>query len=173
MNFIKDTYLEFFNFFDGIKDSVVQVFLIALCIILVTCIFFILFLVIRNLQKKQMQNAIYPTILAIILSCILMIPTTLSFNKLIKIGVLKLKKEELSKLILEIENKQLKNDNLKKEISINSLQKQLNLLKASQVSALQFKRITELALIETNIKQTKVWNEPVSPLQKGMGFKAD
>ncbi len=188
MNFIKDTYLEFFNFFDGIKDSVVQVFLIALCIILVTCIFFILFLVIRNLQKKQMQNAIYPTILAILLSCILMFPLTLSFNKLIKIQIKKGYVDDLSKTQIELqkskieqeklkaekENLKLKNqleeEKAKKEIEVRELQKQIDLLKASQISAMNFHDILEVALIETEFNTKQVWNKGVTDLQKASSF---
>ena len=173
MNIFKDIVFKFYNVWDSIQQTLVQGIMIAIFILSILCIALIIFIAIRSLQRKQMQNAIYPTILAIILSCLLMIPTTLSFNKLIKIGVIKLKKEELSKLYLEIENEQLKNDNLKKEISNNSLQKQVNLLKASQASAIQFEKIVELALIKTNINQTKVWYEPISQLQKGKGFFAD
>ena len=173
MNFFKDVAFKFYGVWDSIQQTLVQGIMIAIFVLSILSIAFIVFIAIRSLQKKQMQNAIYPTILAIILSCILMIPTTLSFNKLIKIGVIKLKKEELSKLYLEIENEQLKNDNLKKEISNNSLQKQVNLLKASQVSAMQFEKIADIALIKTNIKQTKVWSEPISQLYEGKGIFAD
>ena len=173
MNFLKDITFKFYNMLDSIQQTLAQGIMIAIFILSILCIIFIIFITIKTLREKQMQAAVYPALIAILLSCILMIPVTLSFNKFIKIGLIQLKKEELSKIVLEIENKQLKNDNLKKEISNNSLQKQLNLLKASQISAMQFKKIVELALIETNIKQTKVWYDQIGETKEGHGLKAD
>lgn len=38
---------------------------------------------------------------------------------------------------------------------------------------MQFQKIAEIALIKTNIQQTKVWNGPISDLEAGWGIKAD
>ena len=88
MNIFKDIVFKFYNVWDSIQQTLVQGIMIAIFILSILCIALIIFIAIRSLQRKQMQNAIYPTILAIILSCLLMIPTTLSFNKLIKICVI-------------------------------------------------------------------------------------
>lgn len=173
MNFFNNIYLGIYNYFDLIQQTLTQVFMIIIFVFSILAIITIVFIVIRNIHKKGMNDAIAPVLIVALSSCIFMIPISLSANKLIKIGVIKQQKEELTKIQLEIQNKELKNDNLKKEISINTLQKQVNLLKATQVSAMQFEKIAELALIETNINQTKVWYEKCSPLYDGKHLKAD
>ena len=180
----KGGYLGVFIFFDGIKDSAVQIIMILLCIIFVVCIFLVIFLVIRNLQKKQMQNAIYPTMLAVLISCMLMFPLTLSFNKLIKIQIRKGYVDDLSKTQIELKNnnlekeklkaekekikleRQLEEEKAKKDIEVNKLQKQINLLQASQVSAMNFHDILKLGLITVEFNTKQVWNDGLSPLKK-------
>lgn len=89
------------------------------------------------------------------------------------------KKLELKTLVTQIENESLKKANLEKEnkileqeLKLGNLNKEISLLKASQVSAMQFQKIAEVALIKTKMKQTKVWYESLSDLNKGLGLKA-
>lgn len=90
------------------------------------------------------------------------------------------KKQELDNLKVKVENEYLKkqeieykNKILEQKLELNSLSDEINLLKASQVSAMQFEKIAELALIKTNIKQTKVWDELIGEEKKGKGIIAD
>lgn len=113
-----------------------------------------------------------------------MIPITFSFTNILILQVQKeiknTAKKKINKLQQEVENQELKKENLEKQnkiieqnIAINSLNNQIALLKSSQVSAMQFQKIAEIALIKTNIQQTKVWNGPISDLEAGWGIKAN
>lgn len=90
------------------------------------------------------------------------------------------KKQELDYLKGQVENEYLKkqqiedeNKILEQKLKLNSLSDEINLLKASQVSAMQFEKIAELALIKANIEQTKVWHELIGEEKKGKGIIAD
>lgn len=90
------------------------------------------------------------------------------------------KKLELETLVTQIENESLKKENLEKEnkileqeLKLGNLNKEISLLKASQVSAMQFEKIAELALTKANIEQTKVWHELIGEEKKGKGIIAD
>lgn len=167
------------DFFDGMKETMLQGLMIA-----VIAVCFLLIIVIVFKAAKGRKEGFASFIFVVFSSCILMIPATLASSTLVKIGVRKAIKNvaeaELKNIKLEIQNKQLEKENLEKqnkiivqELEMNSLNKQLNLLKASQVSAMQFKSIAEIALIKTNIQQTKVWHEPVSEVTTGWGLMAD
>ena len=172
------------NFFDGMKESFLQTCMIVVIISGVLLIGLVLFLNIKKVMKDKGNNAVLAIILSTIFGCIIMIPVTIAFSRLVNISVQKqiknVAKEEIKRLKTEVENQQLKKENLEKqnqlmeqEITMNSLNKQIALLKSSQISAMQFQKINEVALLKTNISQTKVWNEQIGDTEKGRGILAD
>ncbi|MCH5291848.1 MAG: hypothetical protein J1D88_08875 [Treponema sp.] len=89
------------------------------------------------------------------------------------------KKAELKSLELQIENQSLKKINLEQEnerlnqsVTIANLANEIDLLKNAQLSMNTLNEICELALIETELKQTDVRKELLGT-QEGMGLLAD
>lgn len=184
MNLFQKMFFNISNFFSSIKDELAQAIFIAIIIGGFVCIVCTIFLFAKKSLKNEDKNAALHIILSTILGCIFMVPITLSFSTIIKIQVQKeiknMAQEEIKALKLEVENEELRKDNLikqneimEKNIRINSLNSQVALLKSSQVSAMQFQKIAEIALIKTNIQQTRAWNGAVSDLETGWGVKAD
>lgn len=182
--FVSNFFLRASNFFGNIKDSISQGLMIAICAASILCIIAVVFFVIRHLSKKQETGSIVPVIMVTVVACFFTIPATLSMTNLIKIGIRKelrnISQEELENIQLKVKNKQLEhtkleqeNQLMKQEIELNSLNKQVNLLKACQVSAMQFQKIAEIALIKTNIQQTKVWHQQDSAVHEGWGLQAE
>lgn len=178
------------DFFEGsgLKESLYIGLMILIIIFFIVSIIVTMGLFVRltkNAAKDVAKNAILSIISSTIISCIFMIPISSAFYGLVKMSVKKnLKNEaemELKQIQLEVKNKQLQKESLEQqtklmenELKINSLDKQIQLLKASQVSAMQFKKINEVALLETNIEQTKVWYENLKDTpESGWGIKAD
>ena len=168
MNTLKGFYLKGFNIFEGLSDRFVQMLMIFFCILFIALIVLIVYKVIKHLQKKSLQNAIYPTTLAVLLSCILMFPLTLSFNKLIRIQIKEGQQDELSLTQLKIQNLELKRANMEYDINSNALQKQISLLKASQISTGSFQNILEAALLQVPLKTKQIWieNSPAKEANK-------
>lgn len=172
------------NCFSKMKDSVLQGSMIAIFAVSILLIVGFLVFFIKRALKENCEKCILPITLMTLFTCIFMIPASLSITTLVKMNVRNeiknLTENELKALQLEVKNKQLERDKLDKEnkimnqeLEMNSLKKQVNLLKASQVSAMQFQKIAEIALIKTNIQQTKVWHKQISDTQQGLGLKAD
>lgn len=168
MNTLKGFYLKGLNIFEGLSDRFVQMLMIFFCILFIALIVLIVYKVIKHLQKKSLQNAIYPTTLAVLLSCILMFPLTLSFNKLIRIQIKEGQQDELSLTQLKIQNLELKRANMEYDINSNALQKQISLLKASQISTGSFQNILEAALLQVPLKTKQIWieNSPAKEANK-------
>ena len=97
-----------------------------------------------------------------------MFPLTLSFNKLIRVQIKKEQQDELSKAELEIKNLELKRENMKYDIENGALQKQISLLKASQISTGSFQNILEAALLQVPLKTKQIWieNSPAKEANK-------
>ena len=172
------------SFFDGMQETFFQGCMIAVIICGLVLIGFVLFLNIKNVLKENGKNAVLPVILSTVFGCIIMIPVTIAFSTLVNISVKKqiknVAQEEIKTLQTEIENQQLKKENLEKqnelikqEITMNALNKQIALLKSSQLSVMQFEKINEVALLKTHISQTKVWNEQIGDTKKGWGWLAN
>jgi len=168
MNFLQGMYLKSFNLFDGVKDSFVQVTMLGIFFLCVLFIAGIIFLVVKILQKKELSNAIYLTVLAVVFSCFLMVPLTLSFNKLMQVQVKKMLVTDLDKVQVELKNNRLENEKiklenqleeekLKKNIEGEEYRKQIELLKASQVSVANFHNILEVGLLEMPLHTKQVW----------------
>lgn len=132
--------------------------------------------------KEKSELAI---VLAAGLSILITIPLVSTINFLVEQKArdvaISEKMTELESLKTQVENEFVKKENLEKEneileqkLKLNSLNDEINLLKASQVSAMQFEKIAELALIKANIEQTKVWHELIGDeVKKGKGIIAD
>lgn len=180
---MKNFFVRISNFFEGMKESFLQGTMIAIIIACVFLIALITFLFIKKLLKDNSKDGVLPVILSTVFACILMIPATCAFSKLVRISVEKqiknATKEEIARLQLEVKNQQLekealesKNKLVKQEIEMNLLNKQVSLLKSSQVSAMQFQKIAEVALLKTNIQQAKVWNGRLGDIKTGWGILA-
>lgn len=107
-------------------------------------------------KGKFAENTIVFTSLV---ACLLSFPIPLALNGLVHFAF---KNAALNELVQSFSKKEaaklkIENENLKKEAL---------LLKAAQLSALQLEQINELALIKTNIKQTKVWQENVNDVEE-------
>lgn len=109
-----------------------------------------------------------PAIILTGLVCIIcMIPLISSINILIeskeKGTAIAEKRAELETLKLQVENElikkqnlELQNDNLNKDITIKNLDDEIDMLKNTQFSMNNLNRICEMALLETQLKQTDV-----------------
>ena len=119
-------------------------------------------------------------VLSSILCCICMIPTIAGFNSYTLKSIKKNKIAELDreidarkkdKQILELINeiKKLKEaEELNKQIKleVKNLNDTVNLLKSTQANMQTFKEILEVALLETDLKQTSVYKEQLGDIQK-------
>lgn len=176
------------DFFEGLKESLyigLMIFIIVFFIVLIIVEMGLFIKLTKKTTKDVAKNAVVSIISSTIIACIFMIPISNAFYGLVKMNVKKnLKNEaekELKQIQLEVKNKQLQKENLEQqtklmenELKMNSLDKQIQLLKASQVSAMQFKKINEVALLETNIEQTKIWYEDLKDKPEiGWGINAD
>lgn len=116
-------------------------------------------------------------VLSSILCCICMIPTIAGFNSYTLKSIKKNKIAELDKdrQILEQSNeikkqeaellkKQIELD--KKSIEVKALNDTVNLLKSTQANMQTFKEILQVALLETDLKQTSVYKEKLGDIQK-------
>lgn len=126
-------------------------------------------------------------IIAIILtaaSCIFCsIPLISSINMIVEAKAKSLaisdKREELKNLKLQVENEslrkdklQLENEKLNQSITIGNLNNEIDLIKNTQLSMNSLNKIFELALLETELKQTDVHKEQISS-KEGKGVFAD
>lgn len=123
-------------------------------------------------------------VLSSILCCICMIPTIAGFNSYTLKSIKKNKIAELDREIdlrkkdkqileqnneikkqqAELLNKQIELD--KKSIEVKNLNDTANLLKSTQANMQTFKEILQVALLETDLKQTSVYKEQLGDIQK-------
>lgn len=177
INFLRGTYLNAFNFFNSMADNVVQVFLACVCVVCIIGIIFVLFLVLRNLSKKSMQGAIFSTVVAVVLSLLFCLPLVLSANKIIKIRISRGVADDLTKIQLQKKNLELENEKLElvnkleeekftNSVKVKGLQKQIDGLKASQISAMKFSEILKLGLLEVELNTKQVWTGKLSDMKE-------
>lgn len=170
---------SFISFLSDVKEGlnlVVSLIFILLCL---GAIVFSVFMVWRRIKKPGPAVLVSNSI-----TFVLMIPLVLLSTWFLQLNaqqyIRNVEGQRLQVLNMQVRQKELERDNLekqnelvKKNIALASLENQVALLKFSQISALQFKKIAELALIQTNIQQTKVYYKLMDNLQSGMGFRAD
>lgn len=116
----------------------------------------------------------------LICMCLCMIPFTLAVSEISQVCAKKIVKNEYETLQAEVKAKTMQNELLEQQeralklsIENENLKKQNDLLKHSQAQITQLQEIAELALLQTDLNQTKVWLEPLSDVQSGWGIKAD
>ncbi|MDD7612477.1 MAG: hypothetical protein PUJ82_16340 [Spirochaetales bacterium] len=131
----------------------------------------------------KIENRIVAIILTAAGSILCTIPLISTVNLLTEAKAKSLaiseKREELKSLKLQVENESLKKDNLELEtknlnqiLTIGNLNNEIDLLKSAQVSMNSLNKICELALLETQLKQTDVHKEQIDT-KEGAGVFAD
>jgi hypothetical protein len=151
-------------------------------------IFALIFFSIFKLRKINTTMAI---IVSTMLSCFLMVPVISSFNNLIDSRVegavidegkieIRAQRVEVERLKAENQVRQLEREKLdnqiimaKQSIEIEALNDNIKLLENSQLSMQSFEKILELALLQTNLKQTLVRKQSISGPTIGLGINAD
>ena len=147
----------------------------------------IILIVVFSVTKLSKEKKNFAVILSTILSCILMIPVISSFNYLVKSKIEGAAfEEENSRLALIraqnrvnlLEKERLENQIAiaKQSIEIEALNDNIKLLQSAQLSMQSFEKILELALLQTNLKQTQVRKEPINQdefARRGLGLRAD
>ncbi len=177
MNIIK-AIEEFFGEFQDTALQTVCIAIIAVCAACIICVAFIC-----SFKSFRRKRAPFYVILSTIAACLFMVPASVSFYKFIEVTIAKnvksTTKAELEVLQLQIKNEEQKKQLLEKSnhiaeqnIEIEALNEELVLLKNSQINAMQFQKIAELALLKTNIQQTKVHKEKISETSSGLGIIA-
>ena len=177
-----------YNFWYAMMDKVQSMtagLVIGICI---TGIIGILLLSILKIQKK---NTILAIIVPAIVSCFLMVPFISSFNYIVDKQVgggiidearaeIKAQRAEASRLRAENMVKTLEREKLDNQITISkqtleiqALNDNIKLLENTQLSMQSFQKILQVALLQTNIKQTMVRKDDLNPRQQGWGLLAD
>lgn len=152
---MKNVYKSAANFFTGMKESALIFSMILVILFFASLIFFFLLFIKKNSLPRT------PVFFSAVIACLLSFPIPLAFQKIIRIKL-------SSSALRGKENAEtLRNDDsVKLKIRNEELSRKITLLKAAQICAVQFERINELALIKTNIKQTKVWEENINDVKK-------
>ena len=136
----------------------------------------ILFYAMFGLKEK---NTNWVIIGSTVLCCVLMVPVISSFNYLVKIKVegtiidegradIRAQRAEAARLLAENQARTLRIETLLQRITIGrqsvemqTLNDSVKLLEHAQLSVQSFQKILELALLETNLKQTMVRKERI------------
>ncbi len=151
-------WVRFLNWLEQVGSwLLVGVFIVALAVLI-------------GLIIWKIQERITAVVLTTIACILCLIPLVSSINILvetkIKGTVITEKKAELKALELQVENEMIKkqnleleNENLYKDIQIQDLDNEIELLKNTQLSMNNLNRICEMALLETQLKSTDVRKE--------------
>lgn len=148
-------------------------------------------IVLFSIFKIRKINANLAIMVSTLLSCFLMVPVISAFNNLVDIRVegsivdegkaeMQAQRAELERLKAENRVKMLERERLdnqitiaKQSIEIEALNDNIKLLEHAELSMQSFQRILQIALLQTNLKQTLVRKEHLTPFESGWGFKAD
>jgi hypothetical protein len=178
----------FVNFWYKMVDVVESATSVLVIAVGLAGIFAIVFFSIFKLRKRDSRVAI---IVSTLLSCFLMVPVISAFNNLVDIKVegsiidegkaeIKAQRAEVARLkaenkIRDLEREKLENQitMAKQTIEIETLNDNIKLLENAGISMQSFQKILEVALLQTNLKQTMVREEPLTPLEKGWGLRAE
>ena len=151
-------------------------------------VFVIVFFSILKLRKRNASLAI---IISTLLSCTLMVPVISSFNNLVKFKIegaiidggraeIRAQRAEIERLKAENRIRALERERLdnqitiaKQSIEMEALNDQIQLLEYAQLSMQSFQKILELALLQTNLKQTLVRKDPLNSPSAGGWFGPD
>jgi hypothetical protein len=151
----------------------------------------ILLITLFSIFKIRKINASFAIIFSTVLSCFLIVPVISSFNNLINLKIkgilidegkaeIKIQKAEIEKLKAENKIRDLERIKLENQITISkqtiemeALNDNIKLLENAQLSMQSFQKILELALLQTNLKQTMVRKEALNRPEAGLGIRAD
>jgi energy-converting hydrogenase Eha subunit A len=151
-------------------------------------IFAVVFFSILKLRKINPSLAIMVSTVA---SCFFMVPVISAFNNLVDIKIegsiisegkaeIKAQQAEVARLkaenrIRDLEREKLENQitMAKQSIEIEALNDNIKLLENAELSMRSFQKILEVALLQTDVKQTLVRKEPLTALKEGWGILAD
>jgi hypothetical protein len=151
------------------------------------CIFAVVFFAMFKIRK----NSYLAIMLSTVVSCLLMVPIISSFNNLVDIkikgyiideGMAEIQTQRVEAARLKAENKirELEKEKLenqitmaKQSIEIEALNDNIKLLENAGISMQSFQKILEVALLQTNLKQTLVRKEPLTAMEEGWGLRAD
>jgi hypothetical protein len=150
----------------------------------IAVIFGIVFFSIFKIRKINSSLAIMAST---ILSCFMMVPVISAFNNLVDIKVeggiideIKAQSAELARLKAEnrirvLEREKLENQITiaKQSIEIEALNDNIKLLENAGISMQSFQKILEVALLQTNLKQTLARIEHLTKLEDGLGLRAN
>jgi hypothetical protein len=144
-----------------------------------------------SMFKIRKINSYLAIILSTVVSCFLMIPVISSFNNLVDITIeggiidegkaeIKAQRAEVARLkaentIRDLEREKLENKITiaKQSIEIEALNDNIKLLESAGISMQSFQKILEVALLQTNLKQTLVRKELLTSPEPGWGLRAD
>jgi hypothetical protein len=148
-------------------------------LVITVCLAGIFAVVIFSIFKIRKINSNLAIIISTIIGCFLMIPVISAFNNLVDIKVAGAMRDE-DRLDAENRVKQLEKEILEKQstidkqsIEIGALNDNINLLENAQLSMQSFQSILQIALLQTNLKQTLARKEAISGTTKGMGLFAN
>ncbi|MCL2128870.1 MAG: hypothetical protein FWH35_00755 [Treponema sp.] len=159
---------------------------------LIGIIVIVLVFILRSLKPEQKdKNQTLAIAASTIASCVLMVFVVTSFNHLVESRIeggfldetsaeIQAQRAKAAELIAANELKMLKREELetrvalqKQSIMMRSLDDNIKLLENAQLSMRSFEKIVQLALLQTNINQTMVRKEDITPLQRGLGINAN
>jgi hypothetical protein len=144
-----------------------------------------------SMFKMQKMSRYFAIMLSTVVSCFLMVPIISAFNHLVDIKVegaiidegkaeIKAQQEEVKRLKAEVKIRDLEREKLENQITIakqsldiDLLNDNIKLLENAEISMQSFQKIVEVALLQTNLKQTLVKKEPLTPLETGWSIRAD
>ena len=113
---------------------------------------------------------------ATVMSCVVMIPVISAFNTLVGLkaagAVMDGGNAEARARTLEREKREQEITIAKQSIELEALDDAIKLLENARLSLLSFEKILEVALLETDLKQTIVRKEPLNQAQGGLGLRA-
>jgi hypothetical protein len=151
-------------------------------------IFAIVFFSMLKIRKINSSLAIMAST---VLSCFLMIPIISAFNNLVDIKVegsiidegkaeIRAQRAEVERLKAENRIQMLEREKLdnqitmaKQSIEIEALDDNIKLLENAGISMQSFQKILEVALLQTNLRQTLVKKEPLTKIESGWGLRAN
>ena len=169
------------NFWHGMVNAVQGATAVLVIVGGLAIILGILFYSLFGLKKANVNLVI---IVSTVLCCVLMVPVVSSFNYLVKTKIegviidegraeIRALRDEAARMQLVNERWFLELETLGQRIAIGrqtvemqTLNDNIRLLEHAQFSIQSFQRILELALSETNLKQTLVRKEPIDGVQQ-------
>ncbi len=160
----------FEKFFASFQESVIQTTCIVTIVVCFALIISDILLFAIKFNSRKSVNSILCIVFSTVLGVLFSFPIPAAFDKLISVSKYKNNQDQL---LLDLENGNLDIENHKLKIEINQLNQELNNLRCSQISAMQFEKIAELALLKTDLKQTSVYTEKLGGINKGMGVRAN